>query len=722
MDEFLVGTCQLKLKDLIFESGRDRLAGAVDQLMQVFPTSCNPIDKENQIPVVVSPDELQEILGASGITMQDLIGPSSPLPKLRPPRPLRCIHGRQRYEAALQVEGPGMWWAVRVFCIPPGSDVTRLLFKEVDQHYYQTPPSDGDVFRKVREYTEDDRPDAADLWRARLSKGKRLALRALELRPTLLDKLDQLRCFPGLWQGFHLGCVEKHLALHAIEEMVHYLQHTYEVWDKITVRDPSARQAVDNETVQNLELRVPALSTDDAAAVQNLMASGTLFRHISDTSLRVRLQERILETKCLIPSLRTFHENVRYLGIGIKIIRELVIDDLGGRSVSAAMRDCWDSNSSSSVEVTEGMYHQVAERHTHNLAYYQVLLAALRYFPRLSTTPPRCERKQQAVEAGVDDVFVTIFSRGVHQQGFRSQKLTKALSRSCPLGPLSAPTGEGQLLEASRNRRCGRPFADSYKYLAKTMFLPGCVAAHERTRYPSAIFVHVDIMNSFLPSPNANGLLVRPIDLANVVSEDDMMLESPKGVAPGFPRTNSVSRAAHIPATASVLHNFGDNTSVSWPADHGAGFSQELLEDISGATSHSVRSIIRPLSDDAESEGPSSSRRPPNDRRFGMFLPSTTAVPGRINIKRSNFEEPSFPSRPPTSPSVSSARSLVEPYDLYGMGERFASPSYSDSAVNNTNTFVRELTPQNDGYFRYPSSVYSTSEGSVRTIFGPGQS
>ncbi|KAK7746517.1 hypothetical protein SLS53_002476 [Cytospora paraplurivora] len=266
---------KLQLKDLTFEGGRGPVAAAIEQLTDVFLSSCNPDEKANQIPVVVSPEELHDLITVSGTSMQDLIrSMHAPFPRLQPSKPLRCIHGRQRYEAAKRIEGPEMWWTVRLYCIVAGSDLTRLLYHEVDQHYFQTAPYDGYVFRKVREYDESGEPDKADDWRRRLSKGKKNALRAIETRPEVLEIFDQLRCIPGLWEGLHLGNIERHLALHATEEMLHYLRHTQQVWATITLQDPLVQQATDIATVQALELRAPAASTEDAAAVRRLMSSG----------------------------------------------------------------------------------------------------------------------------------------------------------------------------------------------------------------------------------------------------------------------------------------------------------------------------------------------------------------------------------------------------------------------------------------------------------------
>lgn len=703
MEDFLVGVGQLQLKDLDFDTGRDRIAKAVDHLARVLSTSCRPDDKENQIPVVVLPEELQDVLSISGVSMQDLVRSCAPFPKLQPRRRVQCIHGRQRYEAAMQIHGPDMWWTTRIFCLPDGSDVTRLLRREVDQYFHQTAPSDGDIFRKVRTYDEANRHEDVDEWRGRLSKGKRTALRSIELRPRLLGKLDQLRCFPGLWEGFHLGLMERHLALHATEEMLHYLQHIYEVWDRITLHSSSAQEATDTATVLNLELRAPATSANDATSVRQLMGSGIIFNRISEPALRSRLQEEILEIRVLIPSLQTFHANMRYLGIGIMILREFILDDLDGRSVFTAMRDCWENQGHLAVENGEGEFSQVAHHPTAELAYYQVLLAALRDFPRLSTTPPRCERGPRRVEAGVDDASVARFMRGAHKHGFRSQKIAEVLTRVAPRALTASTARDSDLAESSRKRRCGRPFANSFESFAVQLFLPKCIARYSREQHPSALFVQVDIVNAFLGIPQISAPLIRHLS-----APSETHLRMPDSASMGMPLpTISNLTLAHMPDSTSSetpnidMQDIHDSMDTSSAALHPpqTGFVPESIL--------SARQILT-------SEG----RLPNSDqRRYGVFLQERTALEPPTTSTSSDGLARTLVMPSPTASTASSARTLIRPEDLH-MWARMVSPDYSENHEREL-PFRRRSMPQSLHYTDYPSSAHSNGEESTRTIFSP---
>lgn len=282
MDEFLIGTCVVQLKSFFFESGREKDDRATRTLVQVLKESSEQHDKHNQIPVAVSLEELHQVLNDSSISMQEIARSEAPYPKLFPIRKLRCLHGRQRYEAAIELYSLEAWWPVRLFCIPEGCDPNHIpsLRREIDQYYYQTPSSDGEIFRKIRSYEDMHQRDWAHTWRLRLSRSKQKALRAIELRAPLLAKLDQLRLFPGLWDGFELGNIARHLSLHADDEVLRYLEHIFNVWNKITLGNPVIREATDTATVNKLQLRVPSASTVDVDTIKRLMQSGSIFTRI----------------------------------------------------------------------------------------------------------------------------------------------------------------------------------------------------------------------------------------------------------------------------------------------------------------------------------------------------------------------------------------------------------------------------------------------------------
>jgi hypothetical protein len=93
-----------------------------------------------------------------------------------------------------------------------------------DDYYHQSPYSDGEVYRKVWIFKEQDSTAQMNLWMARLSSSKRDSLERLLKRRGFTKGLEALLDLPGLWGGLQLGNVRGLLALRCDE--VHALYVT----------------------------------------------------------------------------------------------------------------------------------------------------------------------------------------------------------------------------------------------------------------------------------------------------------------------------------------------------------------------------------------------------------------------------------------------------------------------------------------------------------------
>lgn len=154
-----------------------------------------------------------------------------------------------------------------------------------------------------------------------------------------------------------------------MEEVLHYLQHIYDIWGRITLYNPVIQRAINLSTVQHLKLRVPVTSHTDAVIVRDLIQSGQLFRDIRDPVVRSRLQRAILRIPVLIPSIRIFHENMKLLIIDMMILRDHVIDELGARLIRAAIADCWEPSENCVLEHRENVFRELDLAPTMDLAY-----------------------------------------------------------------------------------------------------------------------------------------------------------------------------------------------------------------------------------------------------------------------------------------------------------------------------------------------------------------
>ncbi|KAH0593442.1 hypothetical protein MHUMG1_08899 [Metarhizium humberi] len=311
-ESYELGYAQIQLRNLTFPFARDKELAAVDCLAAIFKERCDPDAMENQIPVFVSPSELALILTQTpGIELETLAHGQSPFPRLKPTGNVRCLHGRQRYEAAMRNFGPEKWWSVRIFRIPEGSDPEILLLRHIDQSSHQMKLSDGDVFRHVFACRRMRQRENENYWHLHLSKDKKGALKRILEDEVMSELLYELTDYPGLRNGWQLGNIDKHFADRCPEEIYNYLRHIKETWRKITLNNPDVRMAADNETVKELTLLCPSASYADNDKVRLLMRSGKLFGSISDSHLRGQIEQQLLGIGVVIPSIETFHGNMK---------------------------------------------------------------------------------------------------------------------------------------------------------------------------------------------------------------------------------------------------------------------------------------------------------------------------------------------------------------------------------------------------------------------------
>lgn len=121
---------------------------------------------------------------------------------------------------------------------------------------------------------------------------------------------------------------------------------------------------------------------------------------IKDGRLRNSIMSATLTLKVIIPSIRSFHQNLKYLHNGAHIMKSLL---LGGRVRKTLFQDLserWTQPEYLEVEVDEGRFealHTPTESPDVHIAYKQLFLFALRHFPWLSRVSPRKDNRRADV-------------------------------------------------------------------------------------------------------------------------------------------------------------------------------------------------------------------------------------------------------------------------------------------------------------------------------------
>ena len=527
-ESYELGYAQIQLRNLTFPFARDKELAAVDCLAAIFKERCDPDAMENQIPVFVSPSELVHILTQTpGIELETLAHGQPPFPRLKPTGDVRCLHGRQRYEAAMRNFGPEKWWSVRIFRIPEGSDPEILLLRHIDQSSHQMKLSDGDVFRHVFACRRMRQRENENYWHLHLSKDKKGALKRILEDEVMSELLYELTDYPGLRNGWQLGNIDKHFADRCPEEIYNYLRHIKETWRKITLNNSDVRLATDNETVKELTLLCPSASYADNDKVRLLMRSGKLFGSISDSHLRGQIEQQLLGIGVVIPSIETFHGNMKYLRVGMRILRDHLLDGrpLGKHeTVAQAMQEIWQPRETL-IEHAEHQFYPITCSPSFSLAFQALFISALRNFPHLSAERPIVQHGIQPIHAGTDESTLKRFLLHAQAQGFNSSTIESKLRSisTTTLLPVPSQSFPCKSQESVVKRRCGRPLTCSYRYIANNLFLPRMLRENEICLYPSTMFVQCDFMRSFFAGfPKENSV----IDQDTILRAHDLHLSS----------------------------------------------------------------------------------------------------------------------------------------------------------------------------------------------------
>ncbi|RSL89850.1 hypothetical protein CEP52_014772 [Fusarium oligoseptatum] len=397
---------------------------------------------------------------------------------------------------------PLSWWVVRLYCVQgnwlrfplqlSSTSATRQRIQdEVEHTSHETRYSDAEIYRLIRKYMR--------------SKDNR---RELECR----ERLTPYK-FPGVIGGLQLSNVHKHLALHIDEQISHYLRHILKVWDDITGDDSRVTIFVDLETVKCLQFRAPSTSDVDRLAIKRMFSDGTLFRELRDLDLRDVVRDRVLSVQGIIPSLQTFHENMKYISMGAKFLRKHFITplqdkQLGTPTLFQRLARDWSDPGAYYVEVADEKLEAVPTgRATAYRAYKHLFISALRNFARVTTNPPRQDVRGETMPSFPEKSRIRYLSRLAGSLGFDNANIQEALDNQD-----GHPSIPDYVPEAGTpaDWRGGIPFTKTYLSLQSLAFPPQLDTHVAPGKSPSPLFVMQDIINAFFERTETLGPGPRP--------------------------------------------------------------------------------------------------------------------------------------------------------------------------------------------------------------------
>lgn len=580
------------------------------RLRDVFAVNCEPAVSANHVDGVLTEKELHVVLSELGVSAAELKQTlcNGTYPRLERTR-IWCPSGRHRIQTAIDLFGTESSWVVQLYCIPDSftDDARSKVVRALSERYHpQFSHSDGEVFCSVRRHRASERQ--VQSWSVRLTPCKRISLRMLlgeksrmkmysqiggaTAQATVLEAFDRLTVFPGLWEGLQLGNIHKHLALRCNDQIVSYLSHIYHVWHRIAGDDQCMRNSVDIETVRRLQSLAPEASAADRAIICELMDTRQIFVEVHDSAIRERIKQRLLGLRTVIPTIRSFHENMKLFTILVKILRQYLIPHKPKSQLIGGLAEDWHSPPAPVVEVSEGVFHTTTSPLSFSLAWQHMALAALRNFPDLCNESPKQDRKDY-MRANIQPSSVSAFYRSAKLLGFSNRIVDDHLgsplhSQDKSVAAVASDNRTDVEIKAAQ-KRFGRPHARTFRQIRKIAFFPQLQAAAPVG--PTVAYIYTDILNAFIRLADfESSREPRVISIwgGSQVGHD---AQDPTAAWPGPVQLSDIHRGTQTDGVVQCRVERGTHDSEApgqaevvvaqdVPSPHGIGHSSKELEDV----------------------------------------------------------------------------------------------------------------------------------------------
>jgi hypothetical protein len=275
---------------------------------------------------------------------------------------------------------------------------------------------------------------------------------------------------------------------------------------------------VDEVTVSKLELLAPAISSRDREYAKHLMQDQIIFVTIKDAVIRADILRNILSQKRLIPSLRTFFEDQKYLEPCSNILKSL-LDDNERRPLWRAFKANYWPTSSVKVQFSEGISSlsslEASPVNDEDLGmktgYLQLWLFCMRHFPELTTIKPRIEsRRKKKILREYNFARLQQLGALAVRLGF---KTSKALTLAFQLADWTEDVSRRMMQPRSslahtlpftsdqywpRDRRSGRPYDEDHDNDQSALFLFMFYCKAEPGHDITPLYVKRNMLESFL--------------------------------------------------------------------------------------------------------------------------------------------------------------------------------------------------------------------------------
>ncbi|KAH1539389.1 hypothetical protein KXX57_007401, partial [Aspergillus fumigatus] len=313
----------------------------------------------------------------------------------------------------------------------------------VDEYANERHPTDGEVYRKIRQYQHESNALFQNRWWSRLSPNKAKRLRQLfsQENTFICAGFDALLPIPGLWKGMSLGSLNSVFALKCDEEIVHYLRVIWTFWAALANHDRTWMARIDTHTVDELQLYAPRASKVDWTTVKGKILSGEVFSNFS-RSERASIWENLRSKEAcdgIIPSLHTFFRDISYLELCANAVKRLVVLNKQRPTVRSALVHSFRPRHGDGdylVQTSETTFRRQRGSTTECITsgYRQIWMYAMRHYPdmakdvqcgHLKANPARAKARAKADESVIHDMAAL-----AQKLGFRTPQIKEILKQS----------------------------------------------------------------------------------------------------------------------------------------------------------------------------------------------------------------------------------------------------------------------------------------------------
>ncbi|KAH3547517.1 hypothetical protein KXW20_005957 [Aspergillus fumigatus] len=410
------GTAKINLTEISLHPSVDRTIDQknVQRLCHIFlKDGCQRLDIRNHVTAIVSRRHLTRACHDAGLTPEEL------------------------KSAGEETLAPSdQWWI--------SADISQdLQHALVDEYANERHPTDGEVYRKIRQYQHESNALFQNRWWSRLSPNKAKRLRQLfsQENTFICAGFDALLPIPGLWKGMSLGSLNSVFALKCDEEIVHYLRVIWTFWAALANQDRTWMARIDTHTVDELQLYAPRASKVDWTTVKGKILSGEVFSNFS-RSERASIWENLRSKEAcdgIIPSLHTFFRDISYLELCANAVKRLVVLNKQRPTVRSALVHSFRPRHGDGdylVQTSETTFRRQRGSTTECITsgYRQIWMYAMRHYPdmakdvqcgHLKANPARAKARAKADESVIHDMAAL-----AQKLGFRTPQIKEILKQS----------------------------------------------------------------------------------------------------------------------------------------------------------------------------------------------------------------------------------------------------------------------------------------------------